>query len=148
MKLFFITVLLPQFECFGFCLFLFCFFKRKRTLPLLLLSRTPCTDEPAAHDTCQKLPDASHASWRYPGWFWLGLHCLAAKTASRKYTGAKGGDGSQAELKRPQVEEANVGGLQKNIWEALVERRRIQTSESWQFKTKTKQNKKIKAKHN
>lgn len=29
---------------------------------IVVLSRTPCTDEPAAHDTYQKLPDASHAS--------------------------------------------------------------------------------------
>lgn len=38
--------------------------------------RTPCADEPAAHDPSQKLPDAPHASRWHPGWLWLGLHCL------------------------------------------------------------------------
>lgn len=61
------------------------------------LSRTPCTDEPAAHDTYQKLPDASHASRWHPGWLWLGLHCLATRPpfAKKKRERARRGGGSQ-----------------------------------------------------
>ena len=61
----------------GDCLFLLfvCF----SSLHKSTLYRTPHTDEPAAHDPHQKLPDASHASRRHPGWFRLGLHRLASR---------------------------------------------------------------------